>query len=82
MERDDLVHAIQELRPEQARNFFPLRVRGHDDDRVFEIDGPALAVGEAPVIEHLQEHMEHVAVGLLDFVQQHHRVWAPANSFG
>ncbi len=33
-----------------------------------------LAVGEATVVEHLQQQGEHVGVGLLDLVEQHHRV--------
>ena len=29
-------------------------VRGEDDDRIGEIDRPALAVGQAAIVEHLQ----------------------------
>ena len=32
----------------------------------------ALAVGEPPVVEHLQQHVEHVRVRLLDLVEQDH----------
>ena len=45
-------------------------VGGHDDDRVGEVDRPALAVGEPAVVEHLQQHVEDVGVGLLDLVEQ------------
>ena len=44
---------------------------GHHDDRVREIDGVAVAVGQAAVVEHLQQDVEHVAVGFFDFVEQH-----------
>ena len=44
------------------------QVRRHDDHGVAEVDGAALAVGETPVVEHLQQHVEHVRVRLLDFV--------------
>ena len=43
---------------------------GHDDDRVLEIDGAALAVGDAAVVEHLQQHVEDVVVRFLDLVEE------------
>ena len=33
-----------------------------------------MAIGEAPVIEDLQEHIEYVGVRLLDLIEQHHTV--------
>ena len=57
-------------------------VRGHHDDRVGEIDRVAVAVGQAAVVEHLQQHVEHVAMGLFDFVEQHHAVGPAADGFG
>src|SRR5580692_3715543 len=45
-------------------------VAGHDDDRVREIGGPAAPVGEAPVVEDLEEQVEDVHVGLLDFIEE------------
>jgi len=33
-----------------------------------------------PIVEDLEQHVEHVGVRLLDLVEQHHRVGAPANS--
>ena len=47
-------------------------VRGHHDDRVGEVDRVAVAVGEPAVVEHLQQDVEHVAVGFFDFVEQDH----------
>ena len=57
-------------------------VRGQDDDRVGEIDRAALAVGQAAVVEHLQQHVEHVAVRFLDLVEQHDLVGPPPHRFG
>ena len=57
-------------------------VGGHDDDRVLEVDGVAEAVGEVPVLEHLEEHVEDVGVGLLDLVEEHHRVGVPLHALG
>jgi hypothetical protein len=39
-------------------------------------------VGEAAVVHHLQQRVEHVRVGLLDLVEQHDRVRAPADGLG
>ena len=58
-------HLLDHLRAE---------VRGHDDHRVLEVHGAPLAVGHAPVVEHLQQHVEHVRVRLLDLVEQDHAV--------
>ena len=49
-------------------------VRRHDDDGVFEIDRSSLPVRDPPVIEHLQQHVEHVLVRFLDFIEEHHRI--------
>ena len=35
-------------------------VAGHDDDRVLEVDRASLAVGQPPVVEHLQQDVEDV----------------------
>jgi hypothetical protein len=40
------------------------------------LTGPALGVRQATVVEHLQERVEDVRVGLLDLVEEHHRVRA------
>ena len=58
------------------------RLRGHDDDGVAEVDGAALRVGEAAVVEDLQEDVEDVAVRLLDLVEEDDGVGAPADGFG
>ena len=34
-----------------------------------EVHGAALAVGQPAVVEHLQQDVEHVGVGLLDLVE-------------
>ena len=71
LERDDLVHAIQELRPEAiAQLVLRADVRGHDDHRVAKVDGAALAVRQASVVEQLQQHVEDLGVRLLDLVEE------------
>ena len=53
-------------RPSRPPGMFDVVVQ----DGVLEVHGAALAVGEAAVVHHLQEHVEDVAVGLLDLVEQ------------
>ena len=53
-----------------------------DQDRVAEVDRAALAVGQPALVEHLQQHVEHVRVGLLDLVEQDHRVRTPSHRLG
>src|SRR3954453_13838161 len=57
-------------------------VRGHDHDRVAEVDGATLGVGEAPVLEDLQEDVEDVRVRLLDLVEQQHAVGLAPHGLG
>jgi hypothetical protein len=56
-------------------------VRGHDHDRVAEVHGAPLPVRETAVVEHLQQHVEHVRVRLLDFIEQDHRIRTAAHRF-
>ena len=57
-------------------------VRGHDDDGVLEVDRVAEAVGELAVFKHLQQDVEDVGVGLLDFVEQHDGVGRTLDALG
>ena len=80
---DDLVDAIQELRPEAVAQLVRRAdVRGHDDHGVAEVDRAALAVGQPPVVEHLQQDVEDLGVRLLDLVEQHDGVRAAAHGLG
>ena len=49
---------------------FRAEVAGHDDDSIFEIDGLSLGVGEAAIIEELQEYVEGIGMRLFDFVEE------------
>ena len=57
-------------------------VGGHDHDGVLEIHGAAVAVGEAAVVQDLQEGIEDLRVGLLDFVEEDHGVGPAAHRLG
>ena len=49
-------------------------VRRHDEDRVPEVHGAALAVCQTPIVEDLQQDVEDVLVRLLDLVEEQHGV--------
>ena len=46
-------------------------VRRHDQHGVLEVDRATLGVGQAAVLEDLQQRVEHVGVRLLDLVEEH-----------
>ena len=46
-------------------------VRRHDDDRIPEIDGATMGVGQATVVENLEQNVEDVLVRFLDLVEEH-----------
>ena len=81
--RHDLIaHRVAVLPLRLVGQIFGAEIRGHHDERVAEVDGVTLAIGEAAVVEHLQEHVEHVGVGLFDLVEQHHLVGSPSHCLG
>mmetsp|Transcript_33134 Transcript_33134/g.72240 ORF Transcript_33134/g.72240 Transcript_33134/m.72240 type:complete len:942 (-) Transcript_33134:128-2953(-) len=57
-------------------------VGGHDDECVLEVDGATLGVGQTTVLENLQHHVEHIGMGLLDLVEQHHGVGTATDGLG
>src|SRR5579885_1607778 len=58
------------------------QVRGHDQHGVAEVDRAPLGVGEATLLEDLQQRVEDVGVGLLDLVEEHHRERLAAHGLG
>ena len=57
-------------------------VGSHDDHRVFEVHGAALAIGQAAIVQHLQQHVEDIGVGFLYLVEQQHRIRFAAHRLG
>src|SRR6266852_6189106 len=57
-------------------------VGGHDHNRVAEIHGPAVTVGEPPVVEQLQQHVEYIAMCLFDLVEKDHGIGTSTHRFG
>ena len=66
-------HGLDQVRADVAR---------HHDHGVLEVHGAALAVGQAAVIQHLQQHVEHVRVGFFHLVKQQHGIRLAAHGLG
>ena len=49
------------------------QVRCHHHESAAEVGGQAIAAGEAPFPQHLEQQVEEARVGLLEFIEQHHR---------
>ena len=57
-------------------------VAGHDDDRVAEVDAATLGIGQVPVLQDLEEDVEHLGMRLLDLVEQDDAVALAAHRLG
>ena len=87
---DAVLHALVRsvvVGPLEAESRFVLDrlgagVGGHDQDRVAEVDVAAKAVRQPAFFHHLQQHVEHVGMRLLDLVQQDDGVGPAANFLG
>src|SRR5690606_33547130 len=49
-------------------------VRGHDDQRIAEVDDASLGVRQTAILKNLQQNIEYFRMRLLDLVEQHDRV--------
>ncbi|MNC11155.1 hypothetical protein D3C75_588450 [compost metagenome] len=58
------------------------QVGGHHDDGVAEVHRAALAVGQATVVQYLQQDVEHIRMRLLHLIQQDQRIRATAHGLG
>ena len=64
----------REAQGRRLRDLAGAHVRRHDDDRIAEVHRAALRVGQAALLQDLEQDVEDVGVGLLDLVEQHDRV--------
>ncbi len=69
MQRLDALGRLEEARV-GLEHALAADVARHDDDGVREVGRAPAPVGEAPVVEHLQEQVEDVGVRLLDLVEE------------
>ena len=77
-----LVAAVGTALFQILQNQVGAQVRRQDDDGVLEVHRAALAVGNAAIVQHLQQDVEHVRVGLFDLIEQHNAVGGAAHGLG
>ena len=65
-----------------AQQLLRAQVGGQDQNGVLEVHGAALGVGDPAVVQHLQQDVEHIGMGLLHLVEQHHAVGLSADGLG
>ncbi|MNQ62342.1 hypothetical protein D3C85_766840 [compost metagenome] len=79
---DQGTHGLDILALGLVGQILAAQVGGHDDQGVLEVDGAALPVGQATVVQHLQQDVEDVGVGLFDLVEQDDLIGATAHGLG
>ena len=57
-------------------------IGGHDDDDVAEIGFAAVVVGQGAMVHDLQQHVEHIRMSFLNFVEQQHAMRLFAHGLG
>ena len=64
--RLDLLHVLPVF---QRGEMLAAQVGRQNDQRIREVDGAALAIGQAAIVQHLKQDVEHVGMGFLDLVK-------------
>ncbi|CRY74646.1 Protein of uncharacterised function (DUF3170) [Yersinia pseudotuberculosis] len=67
---------------QQLHQMITAQIGGHHNDRVAEINFAPFTVAHKTAVKHLIEQVQHITMGLLDFIQQHHAVRPFAHRFG
>ena len=65
-----------------ARRLLGPRVGGHHQNHIAKVGLAAVVVGQAAVVHHLQQNVEHIRMRLLNLVEQQHRMRVTVNRFG
>src|SRR6185312_5414829 len=79
--RDHLLFHTIEIATGILEDVLASDVRRHDDDGVLEVHRATLRIREPPVIQDLQQYVEHIGVRLFDLVEEHYRIRTPPNRF-
>jgi hypothetical protein len=58
------------------------RIGGHDDDHVAEVGLAPVVIGQGAMVHDLQQDIEHIRMGLLDLIQEQHRMRLFGDRFG
>ena len=81
VESDDLIDPVHELRLEVLDRLAG-DVGRHDQHCVGEVHRASLAVSQPTVLEHLEQCVEHVGMGLLQLIEEHHGIGPTADGLG
>src|ERR1051325_968391 len=94
MENHDFIDPVEELRTEMILQdacdsisthlllAFPklvAQVRGHNDGRITEVHSTSLTIGQATIVQQLQENVENLGMRLFNFIEQHYAIGSAAN---
>src|SRR5438128_2292063 len=61
---------------------FGTEIRSHDNEDIPKIDGAALSIRQAAIIQHLQQYIEYIRMGFLYLIEQYNLIWPAADGFG
>ncbi|MPN22900.1 hypothetical protein SDC9_170285 [bioreactor metagenome] len=76
------ITGAREAKVDALGNIAAAEVGGHHDDGVLEVDDPALRIGQATLVQDLQQRVEDIRMCLLDLVEQDHAERLAANLLG
>ena len=62
-----------------AEQIFRSEIGGKNDDGILEVHRPALGIGDAAIVQHLQQHIQNIRVGLLHLIEKDNGVGLPAD---
>ena len=93
VEHDDLIHPVQELRPEVLteclqhlvpRCLHPMfndvvtaDIAGHDHHCVLEVHGSPVPVSQPAIIQQLEQHVEYLRMRFFDLIEENHAIGLP-----
>src|SRR6185312_1807289 len=80
--RDHLLLHTIEIAAGILQDVLASDVRRHDDHGVLEVHRATLRIREPPVIQDLQQYVEHIGMRFFDLVEEHDRIRTPPNRFG
>ena len=58
------------------------KIARHNNHSVLKVNRPPFAVGESSIVKNLKQHIEHIDMGLFDFIEQNHRIWLASYRLG
>jgi len=73
---------LQKTQSPAAPDEFCAQVAGHDQYRIAEVNHPSLPVGQAAVVQNLQQRIPDFRMRFFDLVEKDHAIGSAAHGFG